>query len=211
VSILPFTSDKQLLDFAREFVIGRLGGFRKDTNICLTKDRNGRHAYFPALLTCISVLDLLSGLYSGDLRKAGLPDLKKYVARFMDKKKYSRLNLEVLYVAFRHKLSHHSHPYFVLDTATDTRISKKMRLTWTVAAGWRALPIEIRSEPGKYLKKSLHPWKVGYDHRVFISIPHFRNDIIESAIGPNGYLKALSKSPLLRSRCAKCMVEFFPP
>lgn len=208
MSISPFSSHNKVLCFAKEFVLQRLDGFRKDTNICLT---HGKHAYFPALLTCISVLDLFSALYSNDFRKANLADLKKYAARFMDKKKYSTLNLEVLYVAFRHKLAHVSHPYFVLNTATHQQISKSMRLTWNVAAGWRELPIEIRPEPGKHIVKALHPWMVPYDHRVFISIPHLRWDIIESAIGLNGYLKALAKSPLLRSRFAKSMVEFYPP
>lgn len=210
MSISPFSSDNQLLGFADEFVRQRMEGFRKDTNICLTTDKHGRHAYFPALLTCISVLDLFSGLCSKNLQNANLSDLKKYVADYMDRKKYSTLNLEVLYVAFRHKIAHLSHPYFVLDTATDRRISKNMRLTWTVTAGWRALPIEIRSEPEKHIAKALHPWRVAYDHRVFISIPHLRKDIIESAVGPNGYLKALTKNPLLRSRFAKSMVKFYP-
>jgi hypothetical protein len=210
MSISPFSSHDEALDFAEKFVVQRLVGFRKDTNICLTRDKHGKHAYFPALLTCISVLDLFSALYSNDFRNANLADLKKYAARFMDKKKYSTLNLEVLYVAFRHKLAHLSHPYFVLDTATHQQISKSMRLTWKVTAGWRALPIEIRSEPGKHIVKALHPWRVAYDHRVIISIRHLRWDI-KSAIGPNGYLKALAKSPLLRSRFAKSMMEFYPP
>jgi len=210
MSIAPFTSHKQLLDFAHQFVTGRISGFKKDINICLTADKNGRHAYFPALMTCLSVLDLLSGLFAGDLRNASLLQIKRYVRTFMDMKKYSKLNLEILHVVFRHKLAHHSHPYYVLDTAADNRISKRMRVTWAVTAGWRSQPIEIRWQPKRHLKKFSAPWRVNYDHRVYISIPHLRKDIIESACGPNGYLQKLNKSSKTRLNFANCITEFFP-
>jgi hypothetical protein len=207
MNIAPFQTKKDLLVFAENFIQGQMGAFRKNTKICLTGDKNGRHAYFPALLNCISVLELLSGFYAGKLDKSNLDEIKKYAHKFMDKKKYSHLNLEVLYVAFRHKLAHHAHPYYVLDTSKEKRISKQMRLTWSVTAGWRSVPIEIRSEPNKFIKRFSPPWKVAYDHRVYISIPHLRNDILQSA---DGYMKKLQVSHQARTRFATCIVEFFP-
>ena len=40
--------------------------------ICLTADKAGHHAYFPALMTSIGFADFLSGLYAGTLDRHGL-------------------------------------------------------------------------------------------------------------------------------------------
>ena len=58
-----FASDAELVKFARLFLKDRVGCFRKDVRVCMTADKEKRtHAYFPALITCIGFLDLLSGL-----------------------------------------------------------------------------------------------------------------------------------------------------
>jgi hypothetical protein len=84
VTISPFKSDKELTTFARAFFRDRIGSFRKDVAICLTANANRSHAYFPALITCIGFLDLLSGLYAGRLEGHSLSELKSYAAIFMD-------------------------------------------------------------------------------------------------------------------------------
>jgi hypothetical protein len=118
MTINPFMSDKKLISFARLFFQNRVGSFRKDIAICLTANANRDHAYFPALITCIGFADLLSGLYAGKLEGHGLNDLKKYAHKFMNAANYDSLHLEILYLAFRHKLAHLSFPYLVFDTTT---------------------------------------------------------------------------------------------
>src|SRR5215470_8547176 len=98
MSISPFKSNDELVRFARLFFRDRVGSFRKDLAICLTADANRSHAYFPALITCIGFLDLLSGLYAGRLEGHSLSELKSYAARFMDATKYNPLHLEILYL-----------------------------------------------------------------------------------------------------------------
>jgi hypothetical protein len=88
MTIKPFKSDKDLTTFARKFFRDRVGTFRKDLRICLTADDDRHHAYFPALITCIGFLDLLSGLYAGKLEGHSLSELKSYAVRFMDAKDY---------------------------------------------------------------------------------------------------------------------------
>jgi hypothetical protein len=67
MTITPFKTDKELIAFARSFLRDRVKSFRKDIAICLTADQKRHHAYFPALITCIGFLDLLSGLHAGRL------------------------------------------------------------------------------------------------------------------------------------------------
>ncbi len=102
MTIAPFATDQELISFARTFLSDRVASFRKDVAICLTADRKRHHAYFPALITCIGFVDLLSGLYAGRLEGHGLRELKAYASRFLSVANYSPLNLEVLYLAFRH-------------------------------------------------------------------------------------------------------------
>jgi hypothetical protein len=102
MTIAPFSTDEELLSFARKFFRDRIGPFRADIAICLTPDANGHRAEFPALITCIGFVEFLSGLYAGNLESNGLANLQSYAARFMDTTKYDPLRLQVLYLVFRH-------------------------------------------------------------------------------------------------------------
>jgi hypothetical protein len=160
MTIKPFKCDKELINFARLFFRDRVGSFRKDVAICLTADENRSHAYLPALITCIGFIDLLSGLYAGKLDGHGLRELKTYAAKFMDGTKYDPLRIEVLYLAIRHKLAHLSFPYLVFDTATRTEFAgkKHRRITWTVQASKRVIPIELVDFAIPiFFKKSVRP------------------------------------------------------
>ena len=133
----PFPSDASLVKFAKNFFRDRVGSFRKDVKICMTGNEKRDHAYFPALITCIGFLDLLSGLHAGKVDGHGLKDLKKYAARFMNSKNYSPIHLTILYECFRHKIAHLSTPYLVFDTVTKAKAfgghrHQRRRITWTV-------------------------------------------------------------------------------
>ena len=116
MSISPFSSDEQLLEYANWFLRDRVRAFRKDLAICMTANSKREHAYFPALITCIAFADLLSGLYAGKLDYPRLPDLQVYISRFFrNKRDYAHIN--ILYAMFRHKIAHIAYPYLVFDTA----------------------------------------------------------------------------------------------
>ena len=72
MKISPFRSDADLLKFSNVFLRAQVGSYRKDMAICLTADKAGHHAYFPALMTSIGFADFLSGLYAGTLDRHGL-------------------------------------------------------------------------------------------------------------------------------------------
>jgi hypothetical protein len=208
----PFKSDKELINFARLFFRDRVRSFRKDVAICLTADANRDHAEFPALITCIGFLDLLSGLYAGRLEGHSLDELKSYAAKFMDARNYDPVHMRVLYLVFRHKLAHLSFPYLVFDTATrkDFVGQKHRRITWTVYAGKRSTPIELEDFATPiFFKKSVRPWPVSYNCRVVISVRTFQIDIVKSIYGPTGYLHHLQSDLTARENFAKCMKVYF--
>lgn len=213
MTIAPFATDQELISFARTFLCDRVASFRKDVAICLTADRKRHHAYFPALITCIGFVDLLSGLYAGRLEGHGLRELKAYTSRFLSVANYSPLNLEVLYLAFRHKLAHLSFPYVVFDITNRGEYTgkKQRRITWSVHASRRKVPIEVLDFTSQqFLRKTLRPWPVHYNCRAIISVRTFQSDILKSIYGPTGYLRLLETDRAARDRFAKCMKMIFP-
>jgi hypothetical protein len=212
MTIKPFKSDKDLTAFARSFFREYVGSFRKDLRICLTADANRSHAYFPALITCIGFLDLLSGLYAGRIDGNSLRELKSYVAKFMDRAKYDSPYLEILYIAFRHKIAHLSVPYLVFDTASRKEFfgQKHRQITWSVHASKRSSPIEVIDHAPKLFKRSLRPWDVSYNCRVNISVRALQIDITNSIYGPTGYLQYLQSELAARENFARCMKVLYP-
>jgi hypothetical protein len=213
MTLKPFKSDKDLTTFARRFFRDSVGSFRKDMAICLTANANRSHAYFPALITCIGFVALLSGLYAGRIEGHNLNELKSYAARFMDVTKYHPLHLEILYLAFRHKIAHLSFPYLVFDTTTRKEFArqKPRRMTWTVHASKRSNPIEVVDHGPKLFERSVRPWPVSYNCRVVISVRAFQIDIVKSIYRPTGYLHCLQSDLATRENFAKCMKFLFPP
>ena len=177
--VLPFSSDAEVIEFAKEFLRGHVERFQKDIAICLTRDANNEHAYFPALITCISFADFLSGLYAGKLDGHALKELKDYTSTFLSTD-YTSDRLDILYECFRHKVAHLAQPYVVFDTHSKPKFRGQQRrlIAWTVLASRRKPPIEIVVvKPTKQILTAVTPWRVQYDHRVFVSVRSLASDI----------------------------------
>jgi hypothetical protein len=208
-SIAPFTSDRELTDYARWFLRDRVNAFRKDTSICMTK-KNNSHAYFPALITCIAFADLLSGLHAGKLEHHGLADLKKYIDRFF-RKNSDYAHIDILYLMFRHKIAHIAYPYLVFKTA-DKNLLPHRRVVWTVGIYAGKKPIELIDYPSaRTLLKTKTPWPVPYKSRIRVSLTALRRDIVNSIYGPTGYFQHLKSEPAARQRFARCLEVYAPP
>ena len=110
-----FSDPNDLVKYAKKFLVDRIGVFRKDISICLKADKNYRHAYMPALITCISLIELFSGLYTGKLSWIGLKGIIEYSEKFLDTSVYTYDRLAILYEMFRHKIAHLSQPYGVFN------------------------------------------------------------------------------------------------
>ncbi len=193
------------------FLRGRVKGFRKDIEICMT--RKGRtHAYFPALITCIAFADLLSGLNAGKLEGHGRKHLVQYAAQFMNPAHYDAHRLSILYEMFRHKLAHLGHPYAVFDTGSKPDVFKgsRQRIAWTVQATRRTPPIELVALSTPRVPRTLTPWPVPYDHRIHVSVRTLAADLVRSVRGPAGLLRFVQSDTAAKSRFWKCMETFYP-
>lgn len=212
MSIKPFASDKELINYAKWFLRDRVRAFRADVAICMTQDSKRHHAYFPALITCIAFLDLLSGLYAGKIEGHGLSQLKNYVGHFINATDYKHIDL--LYVMFRHKIAHLAYPYIVFDTSTRSDIfqsQKHRRVTWTVYASRRAQAIELFDYPtDQTFLRTKTPWDVPYNSRIRVSVRNFQIDIVKSIYGSAGYLSNLKSCAVTREHFANCMKTYFP-
>lgn len=211
-NIRPFKTDKQIASFAAWFLKSRAQGFSKDINICLTASESGNHAYLPALFTCISFLDLLAGLYAGNVNNHSRKEFLKYCADFLDSQKYAPSNLAILYEGFRHKLAHLSQPYPVFDTKTKPSLSlPPKRIAWSIYAARRSRPLELlKYDPARVLRTTTTPWPVPYDHRLSISVRAFATDARKTLIGREGYIQKIRDSADLRTKFAECMKLFYP-
>lgn len=213
----PFSTDKDVLNFAKIFLHQRSSGFKKDIDICLTAKEtrfNKRdHAYLPALLICVSFLDFLSGLYAGKVIGHGPSEFISYVRRFMRADRYDDYDLKVLYAGLRHKVAHLSHPYFVLDTSKEPARfgDARRRIAWTIYASARKNPIELTTYPDiRTISSQPTPWPVRYDCRINVSIVSLARDARRSLNGPRGYIAALATDANLRVNFKKCMKSFYP-
>jgi hypothetical protein len=211
MSITPFSSDKELLEYARWFLRDRVNVFRKDVAICMSANSKGEHAYFPALITCIAFADFLSGLYAGKLDYPRLPDLEAYISKFF-RNKVDYVHISIVYVMFRHKIAHLAYPYLVFDTASKKLPPPNRRITWTVGIYRRKKPIDLIDYPTtKTISRTKTAWAVTYTSRIKISLTALRIDIINSIYGPSGYLQHLRSDKTARNHFARCMLEYAPP
>lgn len=208
--VLPFSSDAEIMGFAKAFLHEHAVRFRKDIKICLTPNARAESAYFPALITCIAFAEFLSGLYAGNLNGPALKQLKNYAVDFLPAE-YTTDRLDVLYECFRHKVAHLALPYAVFDTATKPetfRGQPKRLITWNVDAGRRRPSIEIvEVKPAKRIETAVTPWPVHYDHLATVYLCSLTHDILQSV--PK-YLHHLETDVTARSRFKECMTVYFP-
>jgi hypothetical protein len=208
--VLPFSSDAEIVRFARAFLDEHLVRFHKDIKICLTPNRRDECAYFPALITCIAFVEFLSGLYAGNLDGPALKQFQKYAADFLPIE-YTADRIDVLYECFRHKVAHLALPYAVFDTGTKTRTfsdQPRRLITWTVDSGRRKPAIEIcEVKPAKQIKDAVTPWPVHYDHRATVYLCRLAYDIRRSL---SKYLHHLETDATARCNFKKSIRPIFP-
>jgi len=213
----PFTTDAEVVAFAKRFLRGRAWDFKKNLDICLTAQANNfnkrDHAYMPGLLMTIAFIELLGRLYAGDVKNPGAGNhLLAYMRRFISPGRYSDADLRLLYVGFRHKIAHLSHPYVVLDTTREQSWLRlpPMRVVWSIYAAPRRPPIRLLREVG-VIRSQPTPGLNGiaYDHRIHISITSLARDARNSLKGPNGYIAAIEKDSAVMRKFKHCMTAFY--
>lgn len=195
---------------ASEFIGWRVDLFRKDFDICLTPNANNSHAYMPALMSCLALLELFSGLLKGKVRDLGVQDIKRFRnAHMAALPAYSDLNAEVLHFGFRNKIAHLGTPHIVFDTAKHGGIpGPQKKITWTIHEGRGAdVPaLELLNTGVQQIQQTPMPWPVFYDHRMIVCLTNLRTDIL-GAIGR--YAGALDTTPALLNNFFKAVEDFY--
>lgn len=135
--------------FARKFVLGRLGGFEKDFQICLTPTHlNGKskvtHAYFPALGACCGIMEYLTALYHGRIRNLGWQQIATWTNTYLPKE-YDQDTIRILIEAFRHPIAHRGIASGIW-TDRNTGPGNGRRLTWKVLANGGRPAIRVLRE-----------------------------------------------------------------
>lgn len=195
--------------FARNFIQGRLSGFKKDMNICLTgtekQSGTGKtHAYFPALAACCGMMEYLTALYLGKIKGIGWQQVSLWANQYLPQPDYDQDAVRILVDAFRNSVAHRG-------IASGIWVDKKpgpglgRRLTWKVLADARRPAIRIVSEDG-ILKKD-PPWDCPYTHRVHIHLKSMKVDIRNAA---DSYINDVRTDQDLQRKFVNCMRKLYP-
>jgi hypothetical protein len=205
MSIAYFQNEGALLGFARDFFDSHIETFQKDIAICRRADAKDRHAYFPALITCLAFAELLSGCFAGRLDGVKLQDLEEYAKKFMKPEyTFDRRRLKLLYECLRHKIAHLAYPYAVIPHGRPRRL-----VAWSIHENEDRPAIEIVDYLPHVMRlvQTRRPWPVSYDCRIEVRVGSFAKDIIQSI---DKYLQHLQSDQLAREHFAKCMRDYFP-
>jgi len=195
--------------FATEFIRGRLDGFEKDMQICLTpvklKTQSGiTHAYFPALSACCGILEYLAALYRGNIRGVGWQQVAEWAHVFMTQPDYDQETIRILVEAFRHPVAHRGIASGVW-VDRNHGAGKGRRLTWKVSADAKHPACEIVAEKGQLRKDP--PWQCPYTHRVHI---HLRGMWIDVRNAANLYCEKVTTNQKLQTNFVACMKQLYP-
>jgi hypothetical protein len=184
-----FKDSKFLVDYAYRFVIEeRLTSLQKDVKACLGSD-----CAFPALLYCLSTIDLLGALNSGYAMEGSKTkgNFKVYVTRFMrngstiSRERYSSFQADLLQDIFRHKIVHLAQPKLVVK-----KDSKLIAWRYEYPNTSNHLALE-RIGYERKVRHILTPKDLFYNHIFVISITQLMYDIVDSVIRSDGYYSKL--------------------
>lgn len=197
--------------YAEPYLRDRLKGFDKDMKVCLKgiplpDSRDKTHAYFPALMNCCGLLELLGGLYTGNTDTTDIKRVFKY-RRFLPQPDYSVENIRLLFVVLRHATAH-------LSIGSGVRIPRKgkykdKRITWKIYADGRHPAITIEKDSDVLDDQS--PWDCSHDYRMHVRLKRLQCDIRASVLKRGGYLSELLSSDALMQNFETCMRQIYPP
>jgi hypothetical protein len=190
--------------FTRNFITNRINSLKKDVEHCLSEP----FAPFPAILYCLSTIDLLGALNAGQADKRTAKNTKtnskNYMIEFMN---YTEEQATLIIELFRHKLVHLAQPHAVhLNNKTGKRI------------GW----IYHHANPEKHLLvEDLPPgmeliiktgWRVKVDQYFNIGIYDLMSDIVNSVQGHGGFLdKFETDSVVIQPHVKKALEQIYDP
>jgi hypothetical protein len=162
------------------------------------------HAYFPALAACCGLLEYMTGLFRGNIRDIGWPQVADWAGRFLVQPDYNRETVHVLVNAIRHPVAHRG-------IATGVWIDRRAgpnggrRLTWKISADARRPRISVVPEFGSLSRDP--PWPCPFTHRLHV---HLKGLAIDIRNGVNNYADAVAHDQNLQRNFDRSMRQLYP-
>ena len=211
------STNTDFLKFATEFLSIRMSALDKDIDHCLTAP----YAPFPAIIYCLSTIDLLGALYAGQaaskpVMKYKTPGLKKqrimqpkttknsvrYMKRFMH---YRLEAIRLLQNIFRHKLVHLAQPKPVIE-------DKKRIIAWRYYHKNMTRHLQLTRFKKPRPVKGIIPYSLHCNYGFKISISKLKDDIVNSVSNsPNNYLNLLKTNKNLQINFRRAINEIYNP
>ena len=147
---------------------------------------------YPAILYCFSTIDMLGGLYMGDMKSGNTTkNSAKYMMKFMRNSgvPYSEYQTSLLQKIYRHKVVHIAQPRPLIEIGTN-------KITWKYDDEdlTRHLSIEITPNP-QPITAFLTPYQMYFNQIFVISILKLAQDVEDSVNRPNdGYWDTLANN-----------------
>jgi hypothetical protein len=194
-----FASPSELNNFAEQFLAARLETLEKDTKHCL----NGELAPFPAILLCMSSIDLLGALTAGNAADTAptTKQSKDYMCGFMN---YTEDQATLLQKLFRHKLVHLAQPKAAAAYQGKT-------ITWSYWHDDVRQHLKLIKLPNQVTLRITSGLSVTVDHEFSVSISHLVKDVTESVQRPGGYLVRLKTDATLGRHFETAIGQIYSP
>lgn len=196
-----------MASFAKKFLETRLGGYRKDMQICLTPaaslGRTGaKHAYFAGLGASCGFLEYMAALFSGHVNGVGWQQVAAWTERFMPQPDYDRETTRIFFSAFRHSVAHRG---IATGIWVDRKMTPHNRVTWKLLADSRRPACALVAESGTLVTEP--PWPCKYTHRMHV---HLKGLELDLAGALPGYASAIATEPKLLANFCSCMRQLYP-
>jgi hypothetical protein len=185
---VKFPDKNELKRFARNFVIERIDSLQKDVMHCLQQP----FAPFPAILYCISIIDLLGALCAGQVANRDpatgkkifidtTTNSKNYMQNYMG---YTEQQGDLIIQIFRHKLVHLAQPRPIFS------YNNKV-VTWQYDHEHTSKHLLIEDLPSNTKRYVKSDWPIDIDQMFTIGIMQIMLDIRDSVLRHGGYLDQL--------------------
>jgi len=198
-----FSEQRELIQWANREVKDRVKTLEKDVNHCLlqpSQNTPNAPAPFPALLYCFATIDLLGALHSGNAKGGNtVIQAKEYMQKFMN---YTIEQSDLLIELFRHKLVHLAQPKPVIKYG-DQNISWH---EWHKNSTKHLVKDKLKDKTKIVVTSGL---SLEAEHEFNVSIMDLVKDIKNSAVGPNGYLATLERTPDLQDRFERAISQIY--
>jgi hypothetical protein len=188
-SATRFPDKNELKRFARYFLKERLDSLQKDVIHCLQQP----YAPFPAILYCLSTIDLLGALNAGQASKKD-PKTNKHVDTTANSKQYMRQymgytddQINILVDLFRHKLVHLAQPRPCIS------YNNKV-VVWEYVHNYTTKHLLLEEAPPNSKIQIKSDWSISVQQIFTIGIMQLKDDIQDSVYRHRGYLDLFERN-----------------